>query len=127
MLKTAKEVGATSLPVLSSSQEEFVWIINQAGFRFGAAYGLVEAQRQLIGRRARCRGITDISFGLIENVREHMDVGVEMRHFEGYRGGYYGIFDRKHSFTSIDIEAGTMLYTDDPVHAEYLIATFEIL
>lgn len=49
-------------------------------------------------------------------------------------GAYFGVFDKKHVISAINVdihhlrldEPLSMLYTDDPVFADYLISTFEI-
>ncbi len=59
----------------------------------------------------------------------------DVRHFADYRGAYYGVFDKTFCFSAINIDINhlkldeplSMLYTDDPVIADYLIATFETL
>ena len=68
-------------------------------------------------------------------IRHHLDIGADVRHFAGYRGAYYGIFDKKHCFSAINIDVNnlkldeplSMLYTNDPVYADYLTSTFEMM
>jgi len=72
---------------------------------------------------------------MIPLVQEVLDIGEDVRHFEGYQGLYFGVFDRKHCVSAINIgvkqvkldEPATMLYTDDPAYAGYLVTTFEML
>ena len=53
----------------------------------------------------------------------------DVRHFADYRGAYYGVFDKTFCFSAINIDINhlkldellSMLYTDDPVIADYLI------
>jgi hypothetical protein len=63
-----------------------------------------------------------------------LDIGADVRHFGDYRGAYYGVFDKKHCISAINIDVKhlkldeplSMLYTDNPVYARYLITTFEM-
>ena len=135
ILKNIKEVVDTALPLFLSAENEFLWVVNTAGVEFGEKFGTVEAEKEFIGRGGRCRGITDISYRLIDPIRHSLDIGVEVRHFDGYSGIYYGVFDKKHCISAINIDVQhlrlseplSMLYTDDPAYAGYLITTFEIL
>lgn len=61
--------------------------------------------------------------------------GEDIRHFEGYRGLYFGVFDRKRCISAINLDAkslkldepATMLFTEDPVYANNLVSIFELL
>src|SRR5271157_3495919 len=135
ILKNIKEVVDTALPLFLSAENEFLWVVNTAGVEFGEKFGTVEAEKEFIERGGRCRGITDISYRLIDPIRHSLDIGVEVRHFDGYSGIYYGVFDKKHCVSAINIDVQhlrlseplSMLYTDDPAYAGYLISTFEML
>jgi sugar-specific transcriptional regulator TrmB len=135
ILKSIKEVLGTALPVILSAEEEFLWLSNQQGVEFGEIFGIVDAEREFIERGGQCRGIADVTYRLTGTIRHHLDNGADVRHFAGYRGAYYGIFDRKHCFSAINIDVNnlkldeplSMLYTNDPVYADYLTSTFEVI
>ena len=135
ILKSIKEVLGTALPVILSAEEEFLWLSNRQGVEFGEIFGIVDAEREFIERGGQCRGIADVTYRLTGIIRHHLDIGADVRHFAGYRGAYYGIFDKKHCFSAINIDVNnlkldeplSMLYTNDPVYADYLISTFELM
>jgi HTH-type transcriptional regulator, sugar sensing transcriptional regulator len=135
ILKSIKEVIATALPVFVSAEEEFLWLSNREGVEFSQVFGILEAEREFIERGGQCRGITDVTYRIIDIIRYHLDIGADVRHISGYRGAYFGIFDRKYCISAINIdikhlrldEPLSMLYVDDPVYAQYLVSTFEML
>ena len=95
ILKSIKEVVSTALPVILSAEEEFLWLSNREGVEFGEVFGIVEAEREFIERGGQCRGIADVTYRLIDVIRHHLDIGADVRHFDDYRGAYYGVFDKK--------------------------------
>jgi sugar-specific transcriptional regulator TrmB len=135
ILESIRDVVGTALPVILSAKEEFLWLSNREGVEFGEAFGVVEAEREFIERGGQCRGIADVMYPLIDIIRHHLDIGADVRHLGDYRGAYYGVFDKQHCFSAINIDVKRlkldeplkMLYTDDPMYASYLISTFEML
>jgi hypothetical protein len=79
-------------------------------------------------------GITDVTYRVVDIIPNLLDIGGYVRHFGGYRGAYFGVFDKKHVISAINVdihhlrldEPLSMLYTDDPVFADYHISTFEM-
>jgi HTH-type transcriptional regulator, sugar sensing transcriptional regulator len=134
ILKTLKEIVSTATPVIEATQKEFLWVVPESGL-VSASLWFNEAAKGIIQRGGKALGITDITYSAIPLVQEVLDIGEEVRHFDGYRGAYYGVFDRKHCISAINIditshkldEPATMLYTDDTVYAKYLVSTFEML
>ncbi len=135
MLKSLKEVISTALPVFVSAEEEFLWLSNREGVEMSQVFGILEAEREFIERGGRCRGIADVTYRIVDIIRYHLDIGADVRHIENYRGAYFGVFDKKTCISAINIDINhikldeplSMLYTDDPVFADYLISTFEML
>jgi len=134
ILKTLKEIVSTATPVIEATQKEFLWVVPESGL-VSASLWFNEAVKGIIQRGGKALGITDITYSAIPLVQEVLDSGEEVRHFDGYRGADYGVFDRKHCISAINIditshrldEPATMLYTDDTVYAKYLVSTFEML
>jgi sugar-specific transcriptional regulator TrmB len=134
ILKNIKEVIGTALPVFVSAEEEFLWLSNREGVEFSQVFGILEAEREFIERGGKCRGITDVTYRVIDIIRYHLDIGADVRHISDYRGAYFRIFDRKYCISAINVdiqhlkldEPLSMLYTDDPVFADYLVSTFDM-
>ncbi|MDD1721393.1 MAG: hypothetical protein LUP95_05340 [Euryarchaeota archaeon] len=135
VLKTIKEIVGAAIPIILHSNEEFLWIAPKEGLQLASMFGVNSVVQELAQRGGKTRGITDITYPMIPLVQEVLDIGEEVRHFDGYRGLFYGLFDKKYCISAINIdvkhvrldEPATMLYTDDPVYARYLVANFEIL
>jgi sugar-specific transcriptional regulator TrmB len=134
ILKSIKEVIGIAIPVILSAKEEFLWLSNQEGVEFSEVFGIIEAEKELMERGGQIRGIADISYRLIDIIRSLLDIGADVRHFGDYRGAFFGVFDKKHCISAINVdiqhlrldEPLSMLYTDDPVFADYLVSTFEM-
>jgi sugar-specific transcriptional regulator TrmB len=135
MLKNIREIVSTAIPIISSIEQEFLWIAPKEGVQLSCLFGINDLVRELSERGGKTRGITDITYSTIPFVQELLDVGEDVRHSEGYRGVYYGVFDRKHCISAINIdvkhvrlnEVASMLYATDPVYGRYLASTFEML
>jgi len=134
ILKSIKEVIATTVPIILSAKEEFLWLSNREGVEFSEVFGILQQEREFIEREGQCRGITEISYRLIDTIRHLLDIGADVRHFGDYRGAYFGVFDKKYCIRAINIDVQhrrldaslSMFYTDDPVFADYLVSTFEM-
>ncbi len=135
VLKTMKEIVSATATVIDSIQQEFLWVAPWEGLHIASTFGVNDIAKQLADRGGHTRGITEITVQTIPLVQEVLAIGEEIRHFEGYRGLIYGVFDRKQCISAINAnvshlrldEPATMLYTDDPVYANYLAFTFETL
>jgi hypothetical protein len=105
------------------------------GLAGASLVGINDVVRGLVQRGGSVRGVTDISYAEIELAQELLDVSEEVRHFAGYRGMFYAVFDKKYCLSAIKIdirrlsvnEPASMLYVDDPTYADYLGSTFELL
>ena len=101
---------------------------------YASSFGLTEKTEMLIKRGGHVRGISNISLTYIDVVRESVDVGEEVRHYDQYQGIYFIVADKKESVSSINVDAESLsledplvaLWTEDPIYAEYLLSTFEI-
>ena len=136
LLKNIREVNSAAIPVMLSAKEDYLWLANRQGVEFGEAFGFFEAEKAFAERGGQIRGITDIWYELISMIRRLLDIGSDIRHFGGYRGGGTSeSLTRRTCFSAINIDVQrvrlnepiSMLYTDDPVFADYLISTFEMV
>ena len=134
ILKSIKDIVSSAIPIISSIEQEFLWIAPKEGLQLASVFGINDVVRELSERGGKTRGITDITYSSIPFVQEVLDVGEDVRHAAGYRGLYYGVFDSKHCISAINIdvkhvrlnEGATMLYASDPVYGKYLANTFEL-
>jgi sugar-specific transcriptional regulator TrmB len=133
IIKSNKELVAAAIPLIESMKKE--WLIAVPGLATVVAslFGINDAAAAFIQRGGRVRTIVDISYPIIDNVRELLQIGEEVRHIDRH-GVLFVVFDRKHSMTAINpaesasLSAPTaILWTDDPIYAEYLASTWEML
>ena len=141
IIKSVKELVAVTSSLATSSQEEFLYATPADTIALASLFGINEAAKKVIERGGEVRGITNVTYPIIEAVQELLDIGEDVRHLEGYRGIYFGVLDKRMSFTAINVdsaihedvwrisldEAINVLLTDDLTNAEYLASTFELL
>ena len=80
------------------------------------------------------RAIIDISYQVIEPVREMIAIGEEVRHI-GQHGITFVVFNRKICVSAINVEVKRIplnepvsgLWTDDRAYAQYRAHTFEMV
>ncbi|MGZ4864772.1 MAG: TrmB family transcriptional regulator [Halobacteriota archaeon] len=134
IIKSMKELIAVCMPLIDGLQEE--WLIATPGILtvFASLFGVNEAVYEVIKRGGKVRVIVDISYQIIEPVREMISIGEEVRHID-QQGITFVVFDKKISISAINAEVKHVslnapvsgLWTDDPVYAHYLASTFEML
>jgi sugar-specific transcriptional regulator TrmB len=133
IIKSSKELIAAAIPLIESMQEE--WLVAAPGLATVVAslFGINDAAAVFIQRGGNVRTIIDISYPIIDNVRELLNIGEEVRHIDQH-GVMFVVFDRKQSMTAINPAVtaslnapNIILWTDDPTYAKYLASTFEML
>jgi len=135
ILKSVKEIVTVSISSLTSAEKELLFVVPADMLVIASLYGINEESKKLIERGGRVRGISDISYTYIEPAQELLNIGEDIRHYDRYRGLFFGVIDRKICFSSINAdisrisldEPSILLWTDDPIYAEYLASTFEML
>ena len=127
IIKSVKEIVADSVSSLTSEKKELVFVLPKEQLVMGSLYGISEASKKFIEHGGGIRCILDISHSMIDLVQEFLDTGYDIRHYSKYRGIYFGVFDRKISTSTINIDIGrvtrdaslSILWTDDPTYAKY--------
>lgn len=135
IIKSIKEFVAISIPLVTSSKEQILFVVPRDAVIISSLYGVIKAAKMFIERGGTIRGICDISLPIVELTQGILDIGVDIRHYDQYRGIYFAVADRKTciSVVNVDIrrvsldEPVTMLWTDDTTYAYYLTSTFELL
>ena len=134
ILKSMKEVMTTTLSNVTSTEKEWVAVVPAILTVFSSLY-VLEDDKKFIDRGGKIRFITDITYTYVELVQQHLDIDIEVHHFDKYAGILFCVFDRKISMSAINAdlkrvslnEPVSVLWTDDPTYAEYLIGTFELM
>ena len=134
IIKSIKELVAVAIPLIESMQDE--WLIVTPAYLtvIASLFGVNDAAYEFIKRGGKVRCIVDISYQVIEPVREMISIGEEVRHVDEH-GVTFVVFDRKISISAINAEVKRIslnepvsgLWTDDPTYAQYLASTFEMV
>jgi sugar-specific transcriptional regulator TrmB len=134
ILKSIKDVLTAAMPILDSVQGEFLAVVPSAAAAIASLFGVNDASAELIKRGGNVKVAIGISYPMVEAVREMMEAGVEVHHSD-QEGITFLVFDRKITMSSINAEINrialtqplAVLWTDDPVYAQYLTSTFEMV
>ncbi len=124
-----------SSEIVKSAENEILWIVPRPTLVYASQFGLIEEFKTLAQNGVRVRGISDLSYLYIDTVRELLDIGLNVRHFEKYKGVFMVVVDRRKSISSISADAENLaigdpvvaLWSDDPTYIEYLSSIFEPL
>jgi phosphatidylserine/phosphatidylglycerophosphate/cardiolipin synthase-like enzyme len=134
IIKSIIDAIAVALQIIESAENEVAWLVPRPALIYASQYGVNDISKVLIQKGVHIRGITDISYPYIDIVRERLDIGEDVRHFEKYQGEFMLIGDVRQGLSSINIDVESLsldtpvvaLWTDDPTYAEYLMSTFEV-
>jgi sugar-specific transcriptional regulator TrmB len=135
IIKNVKELVAALLPVVTSMKEDWVMVVPETAVVIASQFGINQAAYDFIARGGRVRVLLyDLSYPIIEIVQEMIDNGEEVRYLDK-RGIKFTIFDRTACISAINVNMArvsldqqmTALWTDDPIYAQYLMLTFEML
>lgn len=135
IIKNVKELVAELLPVVTSMKEDWVMVVPETAVVIASQFGVNEAAYNFIARGGRVRVLLyDLSYPIIEIVQEMIANGEEVR-YSDKRGIQFTIFDRTACISAINVsmvrvsldQEMAALWTDDPIYAQYLMLTFEML
>jgi sugar-specific transcriptional regulator TrmB len=134
ILKSLRDVLTTSLSKLASVEKEWVAVVPAILTVVSSLY-VLEEDKKFMDRGGTIRWITDITYPYVEVIQQHLEMGMEVHHFDMYTGLLFYVFDRKISMSAIsaDLQSVSLsqpvsvLWTDDPTYAQYLMSTFELL
>ena len=98
--KSIKELVATALPLLDSMKQEWLVAVPGLATVVASLFGINDAAGEFIQRGGKVRTVVDISYPIIDNVRELLQIGEEVRHIDQH-GVMFVVFDRKNSMTAI--------------------------
>ncbi|MFZ0926176.1 MAG: hypothetical protein WCE82_02820 [Halobacteriota archaeon] len=135
IIKSVKELVTVSIASVNSIQDEVLLVVPQLVV-CPSFFGINDEMKKLIERGGQAQGIIfDVTYSGIELVQELLGIGEEIRIYDGYRGLPFGVLDNKICLSSINVditraslnEPISMMWTDDPMYAGYLVANFELL
>jgi sugar-specific transcriptional regulator TrmB len=133
IIKSNKELVTAAIPMIDSLKDE--WLLEVPGLAtvVASSFGINQAASAFIQRGGKVKVIVDISYPIIDNVRELLNIGEEVRHIDRH-GVLFVVFDRKQSITAIEpADSASLtapmvgLWTNSIMYAEYLATTFEMV
>ena len=130
ILKCVEDAVTMAITTLNSTEKEWVAVIPPI-LTVVSSFYVVEDDKKFIDRVGTIRFITDTTYPYVELIQQHLDMGMEVRHFDKNTGIMFLLFDKKISMTAINTdlkrislnEPVTALWTDDAIYAEYLAYT----
>ncbi|MGZ4948006.1 MAG: hypothetical protein ACXV5D_03030, partial [Halobacteriota archaeon] len=135
ILKSMNEVMTVTLSTLAAAEKEWIAVVPPILTVFSSLF-VIEGDQEFLDRGGRIRFITDITYPYIELIRQHLDAGMDVRHFDAYAGLLFCAFDGKIGLSAINVAdlkrvslsvPVSVLWTDDRTFAHYLVSTFELL
>jgi sugar-specific transcriptional regulator TrmB len=135
ILKSVKELVAVSISSLDSIEAELLYVVPGQMLVIASVFDINAAANKLLEKGGHVRGITDVSYPFIELTQGRLDNGEDVRHYDQYQGILFGVLDRRICLNAINVDISrisvdqpiAVMWTDDPIYANYLVATFETL
>jgi hypothetical protein len=138
-IKSLREHVGVTLSLINSTEREIIGVVPEITSVVGFLYGWYEETMKFLDRGGKVRLISDFSYPTIELAQQALDIGIDGRVYDGYMGVMFTVYDRKTSQITMDMitinmensvslnQPLSILMTDDPTYAHYLISTFELL
>ena len=119
--------------IIESANNEVVYLSPPSLSVLGSQFSIGEQTKMLIQRGGHVRGIADFSYSYIEEMRNGLDIGIDVRHVSQYQGIFLLVGDRRESISSMSIDVESLsidtplvaLWSNNTIYAEYLMSTFE--
>jgi sugar-specific transcriptional regulator TrmB len=135
ILKNIKELVSVGITSAAVGQKEVIAVMPPEIVTISSLFGVTDEVKKLIDHGATVRVITDISYAAIPVIEEALSIGEVIRHYEKYRGIFFGVIDKKICFQGINVDINrislqeplAVLWTNDPTYATYLAETFEMV
>jgi sugar-specific transcriptional regulator TrmB len=136
IIKNLKELIATVVPAITILEKQWDMVVPEKAVIVASQFGINQFTEAFVAEGGTVRiVISDFSYAVIPMVQELIDIGSEVR-YSGHEGFAFAVFDKKLSLSGINWEILrhiainqpiTALWTDDPVYAQYLSSTFEMV
>jgi sugar-specific transcriptional regulator TrmB len=135
IIKSVKELVSATITLTSAAKNGFLYVVPGEMLVIASLFGINEEAKKVIEGGGSVRGISDIRYTDIAPAQEVLDIREDLRHYNNYRGVYFAVVDRRHCVSAINVDINrigldepiSLLWTNDPIYADYLTATFEML
>ncbi len=134
IITSVTDVLAIGSSIIDSANNEIVYLSPPSLLVLASKFGLSEKTKRLVQRGGVARGVADFSYPYINEIRDSLDNGEDIRYFPQYQGTFMLVGDREESISSMNVDAESLsidtpvvaLWSDDSTYAEYLTSTFEL-
>jgi len=135
IIKSVKELVSATITLTSAAKNGFLYVVPGEMLAIASLFGINAEAKKIIEQGGSIRGISDVRYADIAPAQEVLDIREDLRHYNNYRGLYFAVVDRRHCVSAINVDINrialdepiSMLWTNDPIYADYLTATFEVL
>jgi len=134
IITNVTDVLAVCSKIIESAENEVLYISPPSLLILASQLSLTERTKAFIQGGGQMRGIADISYPYIGEIRYFLDNGVDVHHFHQYVGIFMLVGDEKESISTMTVNGENLstdtpivaLWSDSPTYAEYLMSTFEM-
>ena len=135
IIKSVKELVSATITLTSAAKNGFLYVVPGEMLVIASLFGINAEAKKIIEQGGSIRGISDVRYADIAPAQEVLDIREDLRHYNNYRGVYFAVVDRRHCVSAINVDINrigldepiSLLWTNDPIYADYLTATFEML
>jgi sugar-specific transcriptional regulator TrmB len=135
IIKSVKELVSATITLTSAAKNGFLYVVPGEMLAIASLFGINAEAKKIVEQGGSIRGISDVRYADIAPAQEVLDIREDLRHYNHYRGLYFAVVDRRHCVSAINVDINrialdepiSMLWTNDPIYADYLTATFEVL
>jgi sugar-specific transcriptional regulator TrmB len=135
IIKSVKELVSATITLTSAAKDGFLYVVPGEMLVIASLFGINAEAKKIVEQGGSIRGISDIRYTDIAPAQEVLDIREDLRHYNNYRGVYFAVVDRRHCVSAINVDINrigldepiSLLWTNDPIYADYLTATFEML
>ena len=135
IIKSIKELVSATITLTSAAKNGFLYVVPGEMLAIASLFGINAEAKKIVEQGGSIRGISDVRYTDIAPAQEVLDIPEDLRHYDNYRGLYFAVVDRMHCVSAINVDINrigldepiSMLLTNDPIYADYLTATFEML
>ena len=132
IITNVTDILAVCSNIIESAENEVIYLSSPSLLVLASQFSLTERTKAFIRKGGRMRGITDISYPYIGEIRDFLDNGVDVRHFHQYLGIFMLVGDEKESISTMTVDVNSLsidtpivaFWGDDPTYAEYLMSIF---
>lgn len=104
IIKNIRELVSDGIASAAKGQKEVLVMCSKEIVTISSVFGVIDEVKKFIERGGTFRVIADISYSMIEQVRQRMEAGEEVRHLGPYHGMLFAVIDRTTSFHAINVD-----------------------